>query len=1138
MSSTLGKRKDREDEPQTGPSAHGAPHGSTLFVSNLPYTATSVDLQTLFSDIAPVRSAFIVTEHGTGVSKGVGYVSFAIKEDAEAAYEKISKEGLSIVGRKLRVQWAESKAKNKKASNDVTEGDEEGEAKTTTRHKERPAHPKPPKPPSDPDAIRTIVVSGLPPSVDSKALWKKMRKYGGAEKVDWPVKGDNGEDDPTIAHVLFSTPSNASEAVTKLHAHVFKSHLLSVTLKKRLDSLAKSNPRTHKKPITATDSSTKSSAAPVTSSTKDEKRAAGAPSHASRLIVRNLPFDITEQDLKAVFLPFGPIYSIHIPTVPVPTSTNTGDDGEGTKGTEKIRAKGFAFIWYLSKKDAEKAIGGCNGITVKAGTAERVVKDKQKKKKLRRIEEKIRKARKKEGDEEGEEDADAEGEDAGAEDEDDKAAEKQADKGLGKERVIAVDWVLSKDKWEEEKAKMEAEAQEEDVDMNDASASKEESSDDGEGDEGEDGLGVHHGSSSDEEGSSQEDSDEDNDSNAEDDDRDNEDDKPVKPQLPQTDVGTTVFIRNVPFEATEEDLRVLFRAFGPLRYARITMDHSTGRSRGTGFACFWNKEDADKVISQSELLRSVAGVGEKDQEKDKKEVKKKNPFAMPSLLTPDPSTSLAQNLVLHGRTLDVVRAVTRDEAGRLKEEGERAREKADKRNMYLLKEGVIFPNSHEAANLTPADLERRTNSYNARKNLLKSNPSLYISKTRLSIRQIPLFMTERMLKKLSGFACREFEKEVKEGKREGLKEEEKRVSREDERKVREELGLAGDKKGKEHDDQEENQDDESEEEHPEEEGDKKPSKKSKKKKALLLSKLRKSGSVKQAKIVRQQDRIDSLSGKGRSKGYGFVEMYRHEDALRVLRWCNSNKRVGELVEKWWIEEVEVMIKSEKGKLKEKEKVLERVKELVKKGYGKSAQDVEEAEKEVKLGEERVKRLTKELEECRQAEDGSGRKVKGNLIVEFSIENVQVVQRRNTLHKERRHGARGNDNAKTPSSKSTHLAAPTASPAKRKANSQDARPTKKRRLSMGSIDSEGQSPKKPVRPHSRQTQTAGRPPKAKARDDPKSNKTKDSTLMTKGSAPTESHKPTPESTKRPNKNPTGNIIGRKRMERRAKKVGKK
>jgi nucleolar protein 4 len=100
--STLGKRKERTDHS-------GPPAGSTLFVSNLPYTATSTDIQTLFSDIAPVRSAFVVLDHESGISKGVGYVSFAIKDDAEAALKKISEEGLVLDRRKLRVQWAENK---------------------------------------------------------------------------------------------------------------------------------------------------------------------------------------------------------------------------------------------------------------------------------------------------------------------------------------------------------------------------------------------------------------------------------------------------------------------------------------------------------------------------------------------------------------------------------------------------------------------------------------------------------------------------------------------------------------------------------------------------------------------------------------------------------------------------------------------------------------------------------------------------------------------------------------------------------------------------------------------------------------------------------------------------------------------
>ena len=38
--------------------------------------------------------------------------------------------------------------------------------------------------------------------------------------------------------------------------------------------------------------------------------------------------------------------------------------------------------------------------------------------------------------------------------------------------------------------------------------------------------------------------------------------------------------------------------------------------------------------------------------------------------------------------------------------------------------------------------------------------------------------------------------------------------------------------------------------------------------------------VRQAKIVRQADRVDAVTGKGRSKGYGFLELGAHADALR------------------------------------------------------------------------------------------------------------------------------------------------------------------------------------------------------------------------------------------------------------------
>ena len=55
-------------------------------------------------------------------------------------------------------------------------------------------------------------------------------------------------------------------------------------------------------------------------------------------------------------------------------------------------------------------------------------------------------------------------------------------------------------------------------------------------------------------------------------------------------------------------------------------------------------------------------------------------------------------------------------------------------------------NSSAADSLPAEEVEKRTNSFNARRNLLKTSPSLYVSKTRLSVRQIPAGVTEHMLK--------------------------------------------------------------------------------------------------------------------------------------------------------------------------------------------------------------------------------------------------------------------------------------------------------------------------------------------------------------------------------------------------------
>lgn len=184
--------------------------------------------------------------------------------------------------------------------------------------------------------------------------------------------------------------------------------------------------------------------------------------------------------------------------------------------------------------------------------------------------------------------------------------------------------------------------------------------------------------------------------------------------------------------------------------------------------------------------------------------------------------------------------------------------------------------------------------------------------------------------------------------------------------------------------------------------------------------------VKQSKIVRQNDRVDPLTGKGRSKGYGFIEMDTHSDALRVLRWCNNNKECNVLLWKWWCEEVLELW--EGGK-----KSLEALRESKSTGLGVAAKTDEgesESESEGSNDEEeekskskskskssskkaspkdldsrieelaaRVKKLEARALDIQSRPDNSTSneatiKDGRSLHVEFSIENITVVKRRN------------------------------------------------------------------------------------------------------------------------------------------------
>jgi cold-inducible RNA-binding protein len=58
-----------------------------------------------------------------------------------------------------------------------------------------------------------------------------------------------------------------------------------------------------------------------------------------------------------------------------------------------------------------------------------------------------------------------------------------------------------------------------------------------------------------------------------------------------------IFVGNLSFQTSEEELRQLFEAYGQVDRATIMTDRDTGRSRGFGFVEMTNAEDGEKAIA-------------------------------------------------------------------------------------------------------------------------------------------------------------------------------------------------------------------------------------------------------------------------------------------------------------------------------------------------------------------------------------------------------------------------------------------------------------------------------------------------------------------------------------------------------------
>jgi len=81
--------------------------GNRLFVGNLPYAVTELELRDIFGAHGTVTEAKIVTDRDTGRPRGFGFVEMSSEAEAKKAMEELN--GRDVQGRPLAVREAEER---------------------------------------------------------------------------------------------------------------------------------------------------------------------------------------------------------------------------------------------------------------------------------------------------------------------------------------------------------------------------------------------------------------------------------------------------------------------------------------------------------------------------------------------------------------------------------------------------------------------------------------------------------------------------------------------------------------------------------------------------------------------------------------------------------------------------------------------------------------------------------------------------------------------------------------------------------------------------------------------------------------------------------------------------------------------